>query len=84
MLISQDDVILPQDLNLGLSPFLSNYSKKNAASLLYPLATVEKRYIESVLSSVQGNISLAAKILEISRTTLYARLKENGIDVSKS
>lgn len=84
MLISKTDMVLPEDLNMKMKPMASNYDNKKTAFVLSPLHTVEKHYIESVLLSVQGNVSLAAKILEISRTTLYSRLKENGIEVPKS
>jgi DNA-binding NtrC family response regulator len=43
---------------------------------LLPLSDMEQRYITHVLDSVQGNRSLAAKILGIDRKTLYRKLKE--------
>jgi two-component system, NtrC family, response regulator AtoC len=41
---------------------------------LAPLEEVERRYIQRVLESVQGNRTLAAKILGVDRTTLYRKL----------
>ena len=40
------------------------------------LADVERLYIERVLNQVSGNKALAAKILKISRTSLYRILDE--------
>lgn len=39
-----------------------------------PLYAVECRYIETVLASVKDNKTLAAKLLGISRKTLYRKL----------
>jgi DNA-binding NtrC family response regulator len=44
------------------------------------LAEIEKNYILSVLQEVNWNQAAACKILELSKTTLYRRLKEYGID----
>ncbi|MCA9600205.1 MAG: sigma-54-dependent Fis family transcriptional regulator [Myxococcales bacterium] len=45
---------------------------------LVPLEEVERRYILRVLSAVEGNKSLAAKILGVGRKTLYRRLDAWG------
>lgn len=42
---------------------------------LVPLEEVERRYIMKVLHSVQGNRSLAARILGLDRKTLYRKLE---------
>ncbi len=42
---------------------------------LRPLAEVERRYIERVLGEVDGNRSVAARILGIDRKTLYRKLQ---------
>jgi two-component system response regulator HydG len=42
------------------------------------MATVEERYIRKVLAAVGGNKTLAAKILQVDRRTLYRRLAELG------
>lgn len=43
------------------------------------LEEMEKEHISRVLKSVEGNISRAAKILAINRTTLYHKLKKYGL-----
>ncbi len=45
---------------------------------LVPLEEVERRYILRVLAAVEGNKSLAARILGLGRKTLYRRLEAWG------
>jgi DNA-binding NtrC family response regulator len=45
----------------------------------YKLSDVERRTIIEVLDTCGGNYSEAARILDISRTTLYVKLKKYGI-----
>ncbi len=45
-----------------------------------PLHEVERSYIQRVMNSVSGNKSLAAKILQVDRTTLYRRLERLKIE----
>jgi len=49
------------------------------ADTLQPLAEIERRHIEAVLRQCEGNVSAAARVLEIGRTTLYKRMSEYGI-----
>jgi DNA-binding NtrC family response regulator len=44
-----------------------------------PLAEIEKRHIERVLCNNRGNIEKSARALEISRSSLYERVKRYGI-----
>jgi len=44
-------------------------------SELVPLEEVERRYIQRVLDNVQGNKTVAAKILGLDRATLYRKLE---------
>lgn len=41
---------------------------------------VEREHIKNVLRLTKGNKREAAKILKISRGTLYRRLKEHGLE----
>jgi DNA-binding NtrC family response regulator len=43
------------------------------------LEEMERRHIAQVLASENGHISNAAKILQINRTTLYAKIKKYGL-----
>ena len=47
-----------------------------------PLWMVEKDHIGRILASVEGNKSLAARILEIDRKTLYTKLERYGLEAS--
>ncbi|MBN2273648.1 MAG: sigma-54-dependent Fis family transcriptional regulator [Bacteroidales bacterium] len=46
---------------------------------LTSLSDIEKNAIVKALEKCKGNISKAARILDISRTTLYAKMKEYGM-----
>lgn len=45
-----------------------------------PLSVVERNHIEKVLDFVENNKSRAAKVLEIDRKTLYAKLERYGLN----
>jgi len=66
--------IEPEDLFLSretsIDPSVQNSLK---------LTDVEKNAIIKVIEECRGNYSRAAKILDISRTTLYAKLKKYGL-----
>lgn len=46
---------------------------------LSSLSDIEQAAIQKALKKCRGNISQAARILDISRTTLYAKMREYGI-----
>lgn len=46
------------------------------------LEEVERRHIEKILSETDWNISKAAKILGVNRTTLHAKIKKYGLSYS--
>jgi sigma-54 dependent transcriptional regulator, acetoin dehydrogenase operon transcriptional activator AcoR len=54
---------------------------KAAAGLT--LEQVEKQYIIEILKQAEGNMTMAAKILDIGRNTLYRKLEKYEIDCSK-
>jgi PAS domain S-box-containing protein len=47
------------------------------------LEQIEKQHIIKILDEVEGNITMAAKILGIGRNTLYRKLEKHNIDSSK-
>ncbi|MEM3170660.1 MAG: sigma-54 dependent transcriptional regulator [Candidatus Nitrosotenuis sp.] len=66
--------LLPQDFQLKMRrEALVVTGKENGLSL----EEVERRYIEIVLESVNGNIVQACKVLGIDRSTLYRKIKNN-------
>ncbi|MEO7093483.1 MAG: sigma 54-interacting transcriptional regulator, partial [Polyangiales bacterium] len=50
---------------------------------LVTLEEIDRRYILRVLEAVAGNKTLAARILDLDRRTLYRRLESYGIDTKK-
>jgi len=44
-----------------------------------PLADVERRHIENVLAHLEGNVSRAARVLGVHRSTLHKKVQEYGI-----
>jgi DNA-binding NtrC family response regulator len=72
-------VILCESVNLGPSDLRLHEDPSAATGPSYKLDEVEKRTILKVLEKCQGNHSKAAQMLDISRTTLYAKLKKYGI-----
>ncbi|MBI3195890.1 MAG: sigma-54-dependent Fis family transcriptional regulator, partial [Ignavibacteriae bacterium] len=81
--LSDDDLITTEDLAIEPNISVNLPEKFDADSLhsaLVSLAESEKNHIQFILHSVKWNISQAAKILQIGRNTLYAKMKEYGIE----
>lgn len=76
VILAKDSLITLADLayqNLPLTPVSSNKSLKE----------LERSHIWSVLKETKGNFSQAAKILGITRMTLYNKVKEYNLIVNK-
>ena len=58
---------------------LAHASDKSMQNPLTSLADIEKAAIKNALKTVSGNISRAARMLDISRTTLYSKMDKHGI-----
>jgi transcriptional regulator of acetoin/glycerol metabolism len=72
VILSENPSIGPEDLRLYEGQGMSlDQSLK--------LEDVEQRTILTVLDKCRGNHSRAAEMLDISRTTLYAKLKKYGL-----
>jgi two-component system, NtrC family, response regulator HydG len=74
VILCDSRIIKPEDLNL----------RRVSQVICEPvdfasLSDIEKNAISRVLQKCQGNITQAARILDISRTTLYAKMKEYGL-----
>lgn len=70
-IMAEGTSIGPEDLNL--------YEQDTSHSNSLKLDEVEKRTIARVLKKCGGNHTRAAQILDISRTTLYAKVKRYGL-----
>jgi len=71
VIMAEGPLIGPGDLNL--------YEQDMNQSDSFKLDEVEKRTIAKVLKKCGGNHTRAAQILDISRTTLYAKVKRYGL-----
>jgi two-component system response regulator AtoC len=77
VILAKDSIIIIGDLpQENLSPAYSTTPRRN-------LKEVERGHIWSVLHETGENYSEAARILGISRMTLYNKAKEYGFDVKK-
>lgn len=74
VILCETDIIKPDDFYLK-----ETNSQISEVETIYRLSDIEKRTIESVLEKCKGNLSKAAQILDISRTTLYAKIERYGL-----
>ncbi len=72
--ISKGKYITTEDLS-----FLDSNNAKFTTPPALSLSEIEKQHILNVLKECDYNISKAAKILDIDRTTLYNKMKKYGI-----
>jgi DNA-binding NtrC family response regulator len=66
-----------QEADLALPPHEA--APSGAGGALPSLEEVERRHITHVLDHVRGNVSQAARILGIDRSTLYAKIHRFGL-----
>jgi len=78
MTFAQSDLIQVEDI-LELPAVISTPSQTEEE--LVSLETVEKQHIIRVLQQCNGNVRLAAQVLNISRTTLYNKINVYGIKI---
>src|SRR5690606_8002856 len=69
---------LPEQVQFGLKPRLR--LAHDAANSVQTLAEVEESHIRNTLEVLNGNQTKAAKLLGISRSTLWRKMKECGIE----
>ena len=88
VILSEGDTLTLADLQLPLSSNTPYPIGETPSNSQYPTAdseavetleTVEERAIRNAMAQHDGNLSLVAKALNISRPTLYAKLKKYGI-----
>jgi transcriptional regulator with PAS, ATPase and Fis domain len=71
VVVASGHILEPGDLGLIAAPIASE-----PAATLGSLEDVERRHIGDVLRSTGGNVSQAARILDIDRATLYHKMKK--------
>jgi len=70
----------PVDPTLAVLP-APRIQHEKAAFDRRSLQTVEREHIKQVISATSGNLLRAASVLEISRTTLYKKIRDYDISV---
>lgn len=76
VLFADHEELQPKDIDFQ---FVKTHSDETA-SLDSSLSCIEQLHITRILQSCKGEVTAAAKILGISRTTLYSKIKEFAID----
>jgi transcriptional regulator with PAS, ATPase and Fis domain len=79
VILTEGDVLLPSAITIGPPRSNGSGETKGAAPAAYAglsLDELERRHILDVMAIAKGNRSRAAKMLRISRTTLWAKLKK--------
>jgi two-component system response regulator HydG len=71
LVIGRESEVQPADFPFQLQP--------SAPAAGHTLEEVERAHIERVLQEAEGNLSRAARILDIDRTTLYNKLRRYGL-----
>lgn len=84
VIMADDDMIhaqdLPDQVRYGHVPRLElSYSSENKIHPVATLAELEAGHIAQVLDQLEGNQTLAARYLGISRSTLWRKMKEYDI-----
>lgn len=74
VIMSDDETLQPEDFKIS-----ENQLVTNASTMDNTLEAAEERVIRAAVKKYNGNLSLVAKSLNISRPTLYNRLKKYGI-----
>ena len=74
MVVAQGSLIVPEDL--GLMP---SHRQQDAFDMGLTLDDVEHRHIAAVLHHSGGNVTQAARLLDIDRVTLYNKIKKYGL-----
>ncbi len=81
--MSQNETLTPDDLPDGYKPgetaIGSEPSVGDFSQPLCSLDTVEKKTIEAAVKQSEGNMTQAAKILGIAKSTLYQKMKKYGL-----
>ena len=78
VILSEGAELLPSDIQLQIACSPSCIKNKGSESL-ETLEMAEERIVRTAMDKYEGNLSLVAKSLNISRPTLYAKLKKYNI-----
>jgi two-component system NtrC family response regulator len=84
--MSGNDYIQPDDLLLSESNVMANITlnKEKPLTLSLVRRKAETLAIYGAMEKVDGNVSKAAKLLDVSRPTLYALIERLDIDFNQA
>jgi Nif-specific regulatory protein len=75
--LKSNPMLREKDLPTALrSPELQSEEEDEGAAFILPLAEVERRHLLRAVEHAGGDLSWAASLLGIGKTTLYRKLKE--------
>jgi DNA-binding NtrC family response regulator len=72
---AQPDLALPNDPETLVEQAQAHLQRERSFNLDHMLKAWEQGYIEAAMKLTRGNVSQAAKLLGINRTTLYSRME---------
>ena len=75
VILSENEILQPEDLQIDDTELIAKEQMVAAESL----EEAEEKVIRNAVKKYNGNLTLVAKALNISRPTLYNRLKKYGI-----
>ena len=75
VILSENEMLQPEDLQINDTELIA----KEQTVAVESLEEAEEKVIRNALKKYNGNLTLVAKALNISRPTLYNRLKKYGI-----
>lgn len=88
VILNQGEVVesgmLPPEIQTLSSDSPPDESQQNLDSRILPMWKVEKEHIRRTILRTGGNISEAARLLEISKATIYRKVKEFDIRLDSS
>jgi transcriptional regulator of acetoin/glycerol metabolism len=80
--------MLPQSLHQGRTTYSERRGggeeEMGAEGVILPMQEVERRAIERALSICRGNVSQAARRLQIGQATLYRKIKKFNLVPNRS
>ncbi len=79
VILSRNRIIMPGDIPQQIRPRVSQVDSPSHIHLSQDLKSLEKNAVENALKEAGGNKMKAARILGISRRTLYNKLEKYGI-----
>ena len=80
VILCETDNLKPGDLGLRSSK-INLYAAREISREIGSLSDIERNAIIRALEKFDGNVTKAAKMLEISRTTLYSKARDYGISI---